>query len=305
MPGRRDAPAFAVTDGTNVGPAPRRDLSAGCGSSRRAVRSSPDRAAALSGWATVAEPLLPLSIRNLARRGSAASYAITRRRPARAAARQRQCHDRLASALRRSLNPAGHAASSSGSPPPTRPSRRPRTRRQRWHAHGFGRDIAALAADAMGPHVPRAAWERVAVGTAQSPGPRAMDARTGAARPVHGPDPERHRAGAAPRRPLPVGAGRAVRRRPQRAGHRGPCVRTRAASTTPNTTWRGSIAKSCTARPPNRPGSWSSGSTPAHAGALDAGGTPSAELAAALASLRSRLDAAVRSCRAVRRAAGC
>ena len=94
-----------------------------------------------------------------------------------------------------------------------------------WHPHGFGRDIAALAAAAMGPHVPRAAWERAPSELPNHPGLAPWTPERERRGLFRRPDPERHRARAAPRRPLPVGAGRAVRRRPQRAGHRGPsCV---------------------------------------------------------------------------------
>ena len=54
------------------------------------------------------------------------------------------------------------------------------------------------------------------VRTAGPSGARALDARTRAARLVLGADPERRRAGASARRPLPLGAHRAVWRRPRR-----------------------------------------------------------------------------------------
>ena len=107
-----------------------------------------------------AEHLLPLSIRNLARRGSASSYAITadglRARLLDSARATTVWHRLYAEA---SIPPV--RASSSGSPPPTKREPPGPAATTAWHPHGFGRDIAALARDALGPHVPRAAWERV------------------------------------------------------------------------------------------------------------------------------------------------
>ena len=274
MPGRRDAPAFAVTDGTatalplgEIYP-----LAAGAPDAPFAHRlTGPPRYPARRGRRAAAAALdqesrAPRQRRELRRHT---------RRPARAPARQRQCHDRLASSLRRGRNPARHAASSSGSPRQTRPNRRPRTAtggvaRARLRArHRRARPRRD------GPACPAGRVGAGGVGTARSPGPGAMDAGTRAARPVHGPDPERRRARAPARRPLPLGAGRAVRRRPRRAGHRGACARTRAASTTANTTCHGCIAKIVLGAAAESPGELVERIDAAHAAALDAGGTPS------------------------------
>ena len=76
MPGRRDAPAFAVTEGqaTTLPLGEIYPVAPAAPEAPFAHRlAGPPRYPLGDG----AEPLLPLSIRNLARRGSASSYAVT------------------------------------------------------------------------------------------------------------------------------------------------------------------------------------------------------------------------------------
>ena len=282
MPGRRDAPAFAVTEGATR----RRCRSARSIRSRRRLPKRRSRIA----WPDRRD--IPLGDR---RRAAAAAVDQEsraprqrrelrhhRRRPACAAARQRERHDRLASSLRRSVDPARHRLRRLARRHRRGASRRRPAATAAWHPHGFGRDIAALAADALGPHVPRAAWERAPSELPESPGAGAVDARARAAWPVLRADPERDGASAPPRRPLPLGARRAVRRRPQRAGHRRAsrvCEPLRLCRALP----AAALSRSRSRR--GRGGSRRAGRShrsATHAEALDAGGTPSALLAAAL-----------------------
>ena len=159
MPGRRDAPAFAV-----VG---RASQTLALGEIYPLAAGAPD---APFGHRLVgpprypfgsagAEQLLPLSIRNLARRGEAANYDLT------------------AEGLRAHLIDSGSAATvwhrlyAEAAIPPgtgfvvwlatTDEAEPPAADAMAlWHPHGFGRDIATLASDAMRPQAPRAAWER-------------------------------------------------------------------------------------------------------------------------------------------------
>ena len=161
MPGRRDAPAFAVIEGTTSDP-PLGEiypLAAGSPDAPFAHRlAGPPRYPA--GPAS-AEPLLPLSLRNLARRGEAASYAITpeglRAHLLDSGSATTVWHRLYAEAA---IPPGSGfvvwlAATDEAEPPAAAAA-------GVWHAHGFGRDIGTLAPDAMRAHVPRAAWERAA-----------------------------------------------------------------------------------------------------------------------------------------------
>ena len=158
MPQRRDAPVFAVTEGqtTALPLGEIYPIAAGAPDAPFAHRlSGPPRYPLGDG----AEQLLPLSIRNLARQGSASSYALT------------------AEGLRARLLDSGDATTvwhrlyAEASIPPgtgfivwlaaTDEAQPPEpAETAAWHAHAFGRDIAALAAGRLGPHVPQAAWER-------------------------------------------------------------------------------------------------------------------------------------------------
>jgi phage tail-like protein len=158
MPGRRDAPAYAIPAGEasvlplgEVYPIAREAADAPFAHRL----SGPPRYPVSDG----AEPLLPLSIRNLARRGTAASFTTTaeglRAHLLDSANATTVWHRLYAEAS----IPAGTgfvvwlAATDEAEPPGDDDA-------TAWHAHGFGRDIAALAPEAIGPHVPRAAWER-------------------------------------------------------------------------------------------------------------------------------------------------
>jgi phage tail-like protein len=159
MPGRRDAPAFAVTQGVTetlplgeIYPLARAALEAPFAHRLAGPPRYP------LGEAE-AEPLLPLSINNLARQGEAASYATTpeglRAHLLDSASATTVWHRLYAEAS----IPAGSgfvvwlAATDEAEPPATDSP-------TAWHPHGFGRDISALAPQAMGAHAPRAAWER-------------------------------------------------------------------------------------------------------------------------------------------------
>jgi phage tail-like protein len=170
MPGRRDAPAFAAagrraatasapTDATETLPLGEiYPLAAEAQDAPFAHRlTGPPRYPLGSADA---EPLLPLSIGNLARSGNAASYLVTpqnlRAHLIDSGSATTVWHRLYAEA---SIPPGSGfvvwlAATDQAEPPAAGAT-------ALWHPHGFGNDIAALAAHAMGPHVPRAAWERL------------------------------------------------------------------------------------------------------------------------------------------------
>ncbi len=107
-----------------------------------------------------AEPLLPLSLPNLARQGDAANYVID------AGALRARLIDSGTPAtvwhrVYAEANIPPHcgfilwlATSNDLEPPPVEDL-------EAWHAHAFGRDIRALDAAANAPHVPHAVWERM------------------------------------------------------------------------------------------------------------------------------------------------
>lgn len=160
-PGRRDAPAFAAAEGVSEA-LPLGDiypLAPEAADAPFAHRlTGPPRYAVGDGDA---EPLLPLSIKNLARRGEAASYAVTteglRAHLLDSTSDVTVWHRLYAEA---SIPPGTGfvvwlAATEEAEPPAAAAA-------AAWHAHGFGSDIATLAPHAMGPHAPRAAWDRAA-----------------------------------------------------------------------------------------------------------------------------------------------
>ena len=158
MPRRRDAPAFAVSEGQTT--------ALPLGEIYPIAADAPDAPFAhrLAGpprypLGDGAEQLLPLSIRNLARTGSASSYAFTdegvRARLLDSGNATTVWHRLYAEA---SIPPGTGfivwlAATDEAQPPDP-------AGMIVWHAHAFGRDIAALAAGRLGPQVPHAAWER-------------------------------------------------------------------------------------------------------------------------------------------------
>lgn len=168
MPGRRDAPAFTVNDAAEALP-----LGAVYPLARDALEAP--FAHRLDGppryplGEAQAEPLLPLSIENRARRGAAASFTRTTDRPRAhlidSGSATTVWHRLYAEA---SIPPACGfvvwlAATDEPQPPADDAA-------LAWHAHGFGREIADLAPEAMLPHVPRAAWDRSASELPHHPG---------------------------------------------------------------------------------------------------------------------------------------
>ena len=159
MPGRRDAPVFAAArDARHTPPLGEiHPLAADALEAPFAHRlEGPPRYPA---GAAGAEPLLPLSIRNLARHGEAASF------------------DAAPGGLRAHLIDSGEATTvwhrlyAEASIPPgsafvvwlaaTDEAAPPAVDAARaWHPHAFGRDARAVAAASMRPHVPLAAWLR-------------------------------------------------------------------------------------------------------------------------------------------------
>ena len=228
--------------------APRRDLSvARCGPGS-AVRSSPGRTATISRLRDGAEPLLPLSIRNLARRGSAASYAVTADGLRAQLLDSAERDDRLASSLRRGVDPARHGLRRLARRDRRGPAAGRRSRGGLASAHGFGRDIAALAPRRDGPACAARRVGACAIGTARPSRARAVDARARAAWPVLRTRPERHARACGGSSAATCGCGSSCSATAA-AGRTSPrFVPTRAASTTPSTTCRGFIARSSTAR---------------------------------------------------------
>jgi phage tail-like protein len=160
MPGRRDAPAFAVPPLPGGSAAPLGEvypLGPGATDAPFAHRlDGPPRYPLGDGDA---EPLYALSLPNLSRHGAAASFEQT--------ADGLDAHlldsGDVATVWHRlyaeaSIPPGTGfvvwlAATEEAGPPPV-------DALDAWHPHGFGGDIAILAPHAMGAHVPCAAWER-------------------------------------------------------------------------------------------------------------------------------------------------
>lgn len=159
MPRRRDAPAFDVTARAAGRTPPLGEIYPiavdGLEAPFAHRLSGPPRYAL---GATGAEPLLPLSIRNLARRGDAASFAVTddgvRAHLIDSASATTVWHRLYAEA---SVPPGtGFVVWLAATDEPEPPSAEGAS----WHPHGFGRDIHTLAPHAMLAHVPHAAWDR-------------------------------------------------------------------------------------------------------------------------------------------------
>jgi phage tail-like protein len=159
MPGRRDAPAFALpaSPGESTPLGEIYPLAPDTSEAPFAHRlHGPPRYPV--GEAD-AEPLCALSLPNLARYGTSASFEET--------ADGLDAHvldsGGVATVWHRlyaeASIPAGTGfvvwlAATEEADPPAREAL------DAWQPHGFGGDIASLAPHAMGPHVPRAAWER-------------------------------------------------------------------------------------------------------------------------------------------------
>ena len=262
VPGRRDAPAFAVDDGDRR----RRCRSARSFRSRadcdRSAVRAPARTARRLSAARDAAPSRCTRCRSPTSRATAARRASSPRRTARPPHRQRQpatvWHRLYAEA---SLPPGtGFIVRLAATAIPSRRPRRDRVvRRTASAATSRARRRRA------GPHVPHAAWERMPSELPAHPGLGPVAARARRRGLFSGADPEFAAARAQPHRPLSVGARRAVRRRPRRSRDRGAARVGAAASRIATTTCRASIARRCSARRPRRPASASTRSTPAHA----------------------------------------
>ena len=107
-----------------------------------------------------AEPLLPLSLPNLAREGAAANYRIDDG-TLRAQLIDSGTPATIWHRVYAEANIPPHcgfilwlATSNDLEPPPVEDL-------EAWHAHAFGRDVRALDAAARAPHVPHATWERM------------------------------------------------------------------------------------------------------------------------------------------------
>jgi phage tail-like protein len=168
MPGRRDAPAFAVPEegrgeALPLGEIYPLDREATDAPFAHRLDGPPRYPLGDAG----AEPLFALSLNNLARHGTAASFERT------AAGLDARLLDSGSAATvwhrlyAEASLPAGTgfvvwlAATEEAEPPEALDA---------WQPHGFGRDIAQLAPTAIGPHVPRAAWERAPSELAGHPG---------------------------------------------------------------------------------------------------------------------------------------
>jgi phage tail-like protein len=160
MPGRRDVPAFAVPEEGGGAQLP-------LGEIYPLAREATDAPFAhrLDGppryplGEAGAEPLLALSLNNLARHGAAANFERT------AAGLDAHLLDSGSAATiwhrlyAEASIPAGTGfvvwlAATEEADPPEAPDA--------WQPHGFGHDIVRLAPTAIGPHVPCAAWARAA-----------------------------------------------------------------------------------------------------------------------------------------------
>lgn len=160
MPGRIDAPAFAV-DASATGELPALGEVFPLASDRReaAFVHRPDGVAHYPVREDAAEPLFALALPNLARSGAAASFTTE--------------GGQLRAQLIDSGTPATtwHRVFMEASIPPacgvvvwlaaTNDSQPPAPERlDAWHPHAFGRDVRATDPAASGPHVPHAVWER-------------------------------------------------------------------------------------------------------------------------------------------------
>lgn len=164
MPGRPDAPSFSLDP--ELGYAPRLPLGevypladdARAAAFVHRVEGPAPYPAHYPARADGAEPLLPLSLTNLARAGMAANYQVL--------------GDSLRAQLLDSGSPATvwHRLRVEASIPPhcafalwlatsNDPMPPAEDDLEAWHPHLFGRDLAALGETARLPQVPRAAWE--------------------------------------------------------------------------------------------------------------------------------------------------
>jgi len=159
MPGRVDAPAFAIDDSA-AGELPALGEVFPLASDRREAPfvHRPDGVAHYPVREDAAEPLFPLALPNLARSGTAASFTTE------AGQLRAQLIDSGTPAttwhrvfMEASIPPACGVVvwlAATNDPQPPAPERL-----DAWHPHAFGRDVRAIDAAASGPQVPHAVWE--------------------------------------------------------------------------------------------------------------------------------------------------
>jgi phage tail-like protein len=159
MPGRVDAPAFAIDNSTD-GELPALGEVFPLASDRREAPfvHRPEGVAHYPVRDDAAEPLFALALPNLARSGTAASF-ITEAGQLRA-----QLIDSGTPAttwhrvfMEASIPPACGVVvwlAATNDPQPPAPERL-----DAWHPHAFGRDVRGIDPAASGPHVPHAVWE--------------------------------------------------------------------------------------------------------------------------------------------------
>lgn len=160
MPGRVDAPAFAVDD-SPAGELPALGEVFPLASDQREAPfvHRPDGVAHYPVREDAAEPLWPLALPNLARSGSAASFTTEGGRL------RAQLIDSGTPAttwhrvfMEASIPPACGVVvwlAATNDPQPPAPERL-----DAWHPHAFGRDVRSIDPAASRPHVPHAVWER-------------------------------------------------------------------------------------------------------------------------------------------------
>ena len=159
MPGRVDAPAFAIDD-SPAGELPALGEVFPLASDRREAPfvHRPDGVAHYPVREDAAEPLFPLALPNLARSGTAASFTTE------AGQLRAQLIDSGTPAttwhrvfMEASIPPACGVVvwlAATNDPQPPAPERL-----DAWHPHAFGRDVRAIDPAASGPQVPHAVWE--------------------------------------------------------------------------------------------------------------------------------------------------
>ncbi|MDP2074333.1 phage tail protein [Hydrogenophaga sp.] len=159
MPGRVDAPAFAIDD-SPAGDLPALGEVYPLASDRREAPfvHRPDGVAHYPVREDAAEPLFPLALPNLARSGTAASFTTG------GGQLRAQLIDSGTPAttwhrvfMEASFPPACGVVvwlAATNDPQPPAPDRL-----DAWHPHAFGRDVRAIDPVASGPHVPHAVWE--------------------------------------------------------------------------------------------------------------------------------------------------
>ncbi|MES2840136.1 MAG: phage tail protein [Pseudomonadota bacterium] len=160
MPGRVDAPAFAIDDTSDAEVPALGEVFPLASDQREApFVHRVDCVAHYPVREDAAEPLWPLALPNLARSGTAASFTTE------AGQLRAQLIDSGTPAttwhrvfMEASIPPACGVVvwlAATNDPQPPAPERL-----DAWHPHAFGRDVRGIDPAASGPHVPHAVWER-------------------------------------------------------------------------------------------------------------------------------------------------